>query len=124
MYSGFNFNSFCVFNGRAFGANDSGIFELTGSTDAGNTIHTGVILKGTDFGSPNQKRFRRGYFGVSGTSPVLILETEGGQRQVYNIDTNGKTVTSHELKSKSWTLSIADFDILDHAILIPVVLSR
>lgn len=124
MYSGYNFNSFCVFNGRAFGANDSGIFELTGSTDTGNTIHTGVILKGTDFGAPNQKRMRRGYFGVSGSSPVLILETESGQRQVYNIDTKGKTVASHELKSKSWNLSIADFDALDSVKLIPVILSK
>jgi hypothetical protein len=124
MYSGYNFNSFCVFNGRAFGANDAGIFELTGSTDAGNPIHTGVILKGTDFGTPNQKRMRRGYFGVSGSSPVLILETESGQRQVYSIDTKGKTVASHELKSKSWTLSIADFDALDSVKLIPVILSK
>lgn len=124
MYSGYNFNSFCVFNGRAFGANDTGIFELTGSTDAGDTIHTGVVLKGTDFGTPNQKRMRRGYFGVSGSSPVLILETESGQRQVYSIDTKGKTVASHELKSKSWTLSIADFDALDSVKLIPVILSK
>lgn len=124
MYSGYNFNSFCVFNGRAFGANDTGIFELTGSTDAGDTIHTGVVLKGTDFGAPNQKRMRRGYFGVSGSSPVLILETESGQRQVYSIDTKGKTVASHELKSKSWSLSIADFDALDSVKLIPVILSK
>lgn len=124
IYSGYDFNSFCVFEGRAFGANEKGIYELTGSTDAGNTIHTGIIMKGTDFGTPNQKRFRRGYFGISGSSPVLILETESGQRQVYNIDTKGKAVASHELKSKSWTLSIADFQTLESAILIPVVLSR
>lgn len=124
IYSGYDFNSFCVFEGRAFGANEKGIYELTGSTDAGNTIHTGIIMKGTDFGTPNQKRFRRGYFGISGSSPVLILETESGQRQAYNIDTKGKTVASHELKSKSWTLSIADFQALESAILIPVVLSR
>jgi len=124
MYSRFNFNSYCVFEGRAFGANDDGIYELTGSTDAGNTIHTGVILSETDFGSPSQKRFRRGYFGISGTAPVMILETDSGQRQVYTIDTNGKAVASHELKSKSWVLSIADFDTLDSIKLIPVVLTK
>ncbi len=124
IYSGYDFNSFCVFEGRAFGANEKGVYELTGSTDAGDTIHTGIIMKETDFGAPNQKRFRRGYFGVSGSSPVLILETESGQRQAYSIDTKGKTVASHELKSKSWTLSIADFQTLESAILIPVVLSR
>lgn len=124
MYSGFNFNSYCVFENRAFAANDDGIYELTGETDAGDTIHTGVVLSQTDFGSPNQKKFRRGYLGISGTNPVMILETEDGGRQVYTIDTNGKTVFSHEQKSKKWKLYVSDFSELDSIKLIPVVLSK
>jgi len=124
MYSGFNFNSYCVFEGRAFGANDTGIYELTGATDAGNAIHTGVILTETDFGAPNQKRFRQGYLGISGTSPVMVFETEDGARQAYAVDTKGKVVASHELKSKRWKLSIADFDTLDTVKLIPIILTK
>jgi hypothetical protein len=124
MYSGFDFNSYCVFENRAFGANDTGIYELTGTTDAGNTIHTGIVLNNTDFGSPNQKRFRRGYLGISGTSPVLVMETENGDRKSYTIDVNGKTVFAHDLKSKKWTLSVADFDELETIELIPVILTR
>jgi len=124
MYSGFDFNSYCVFENRAFGANNTGIYELTGTTDAGNTIHTGIILPETDFGSRNQKKFRRAYLGISGTTPVMVCETEDGQRQVYNIDTHGKTVISHDLKSKEWKLSIADFDELETIKLIPVILSK
>jgi hypothetical protein len=124
MYSGFDFNSYCVFENRAFGANATGIYELAGSTDAGATIHTGVIMNETDFGAANQKRFRRGYFGISGTRPVMIMETEGGERKAYMIDTNGKMVASHDLKSKKWTLSVADFDTLDAIKLIPVILTR
>lgn len=124
MYSGFNFNSYCVFENRVFGANDTGIYELTGDTDAGNQIHTGVILSKTNFNSPNQKRFRRGYLDISGTSPKMILETENGQRQAYTIDEQGKTVASHELKSKSWKLSIADFETLSSMKLIPIILTK
>jgi hypothetical protein len=124
MYSGFNFNSYCVFENRAFGANDTGIYELTGETDAGNPIHTGVILSKTNFNSPNQKRFRRGYLDISGTNPKMILETENGQRQAYAIDEKGKVVASHELKSKKWVLSVANFQTLDSMKLIPVILTK
>ena len=124
MYSGFNFNSYCVFEDRTFGANDDGIYELTGSTDIGNRIHTGVIFSATDFGSPNQKRFRRGYLSLSGNSPMMIFETETGQREAYSIDIQGKVVSSSDLKSKKWKLSVADFDALDHIKLIPVLLSK
>ena len=124
IYSGFNFNSYCVYENRAFAANDTGIYELTGNTDDGDTIHTGTILSATDFGSPNQKRFRRGYLGISGDSPIMIFETEDGTRQAFNIDTQGKTVISSALKSKKWKLSLADFNTVDHIKLIPVILTK
>ena len=124
MYSGFDFNSYCVFENRAFGANDIGIYELTGTTDAGSTIHTGVISSLTDFGSQNQKRFRRGYIGVTGSSPVMVLECEDGIRKAYTINTKGKAVFSHEQKSKKWKLSVADFETLDVIKLIPIILSK
>jgi hypothetical protein len=124
MYSGFNFNSYCVFENRAFGANDTGIYELTGNTDAGNTIHTGTILSQTDFGLRNNKRFRKGYLGITGTSPVMVFECEDGSRKVYSIDTKGVVVASHEQKSKKWKLSVADFNALDVIKLIPVILSK
>ena len=124
VYSGFNFNSYCVFENRAYGANDDGVYELTGSTDAGATIHTGVVLSSTNFGSANQKKFRRGYLGISGTAPVMVFQTENGQRETYNIDSEGKVVASSGLKSKSWKLSIADFDTLDSIKLLPIILTK
>lgn len=126
VYSGFNFNSYCVdkIDGKTYACNDTGIYELAGDTDAGNTIHTGVVLSETDFGMPNQKRFRRGYLGISGNSPVMVFETETGEREVYTIDTQGKTVMSSGLKSKTWKISVADFDELDYIKLLPVVLTK
>lgn len=124
MYSGFDFNSFCIYEDRAFGANATGIFELTGVTDAGSEIHTGVIFSRTDFDMFNQKRFRKGYLDISGTTPKIILETDRDQRQAYTVDTDGKVTVSSELKSKTWKLSIADFDSLDGLSLIPIILTR
>lgn len=37
-YTGFAFNSFANVGGRLFGFSDSGVFEITGSTDAGSPI--------------------------------------------------------------------------------------
>jgi hypothetical protein len=124
IYSGFNFNSYCVYEGKAFGANDMGIYELTGLTDVGAPIHTGVILSETDFGLSNQKRFRRGYLDISGDGPVMVFKTESSQQEVYEIDSDGKTIMSSDLKSKKWKISVADFDTLDHIKLIPVILTK
>lgn len=124
IYSGFNFNSYCVFENRAFGANDLGIYELTGTTDSGTAIKTGVLLHSTDFGSPNQKKFRKGYLSLSGTAPKMILETDNGIREVYAIDTNGKVTISSGLKGKNWVLSVTDFDSIDQIKLIPVILTK
>jgi hypothetical protein len=124
MYSGFDFNSYCVFNNRAFGANDVGIYELTGTTDAGSQIHTGVILKETDFGSERYKRLRKGYIGLDGVNSVLVVESEDGLREKYVIDQHGNATISSELKGKSWKLSVADFSELESIKLIPVILTR
>lgn len=37
-YTGFNFNSFANVGGRLFGFNDDGVYEITGTTDAGAAI--------------------------------------------------------------------------------------
>jgi hypothetical protein len=124
MYSGFNFNSYCVFENRAFGANDLGVYELAGTTDAGSEIHTGVVLSGTDFGIPNQKRFRKGYLGITGNTHVMVFETDNGKREAYNIDAQGMVVASSDLKGKTWKLSIADFETLNSMKLIPIVLTK
>jgi hypothetical protein len=124
VYSGFDFNSYCVYENKAYGANGTGIYELTGNTDIGEKIRTGVILSKTDFGMPNHKRFRNGYLGVAGDLPVMVFETENGERVTYAINKEGKVVGSHGLKSKKWVLSIADYDTLTYTKLIPIILTR
>jgi hypothetical protein len=123
-YSGFNFNSYCTYQNRAFGANDTGIFELTGTTDNGTAIHAGALLHSTDFGMRNKKRFRKAYLGISGTAPVMVMEQEGGERKVYTIDDKGMVDASREIDGREWVLSVSDFDDLDSIKLIPVILAR
>jgi hypothetical protein len=124
IYSGFNFNSYCVFQNRAYGCKADGIYELTGDTDNGTIINTGVQLSETKFGLPNQKRFRKAYIGVSGTTPLLTMETETGETKTYSIDTDGEVDASRSLRSKKWKLTVTDFESLDFIKLVPIVLAK
>ncbi len=124
LYSGFDFNSYATFEGRNYGANSTGIFELTGATDNGATIHAGLELPETHFGVPNQKRFLKGFVGISGTRPVMQVETENGELKTYDIDSDGEIDMTRDMKSKSWKLRIGDFESLDFIKLFPVVLAK
>ena len=124
VYSGFNFNSYCVFENRAYGCKSDGIYELTGDTDAGVAFHTGVQLSETRFGIPNQKRFMKAYVGVEGTTPKMVMETEDGSKKVYSIDADGEVDASRAIKGKKWKLTVTDFDQLDFIKLYPVVLAK
>jgi len=124
VYSGFDFNSYCVFEGKAYGANATGIYELTGETDAGAAINTGVILSQTTFGIPNKKKMRRAWFGITGTAPTLVLEVEDGTRKAYTVDSYGEVGSDREVKGKTWKLSVAGFDELDFIKILPVALAR
>jgi hypothetical protein len=123
VYSGFDFNSYCVFNGRSYGCRGDGVYELTGDTDNGSDIHSGVQLPMTKFDMPHQKRFRKAYVVASGAAPLMIMEAEDGTKKVYSIDSEGEVDTSRT-KSRKWKLTITDFESLDAMRLIPIVLSR
>jgi len=120
IYTDYDFNSYCTYENRAFAANATGVYELAGDAD---DVQASVVLSETDFEVSGHKRFRKAYLGISGTSPVLIMETDG-QRKVYSIASDGKVNASRELLGKYWKLSVDDFDTIEYISLIPVVLSR
>jgi hypothetical protein len=124
IYSGFNFNSYCVFENRAFAANSVGIYELAGSTDAGVQIRTAAVFSQTDFESAHQKRFRKGFLGVTGEQVVMVFEAEDGSRKAYEVNSHGDVIASRDLKSKAWKLTVVDYESLGSIQLIPVVLTR
>jgi hypothetical protein len=124
IYSGFDFNSYCVFEGRAYGANKDGIYELSGDTDDGASIHDGVILSKTTFGLAQSKRLRKAYLGVTGGTPIMVLEVEDGTRKVFTITDSDTIQGDRDVKGRHWKLSLAEFDSLDSIKLIPMVLAR
>jgi hypothetical protein len=124
VYSGFNFNSYATFNGRAYGANSTGIYELTGTTDSGTAIKTGVVLPKSLLGIPTAKRLLKAKLGVTGTTPVLILEVENGTRKTFPISTFKIADGNRDVKGREWTVSVTDFDTLDSLSLTPQVLPR
>lgn len=124
VYSGFSFNSYCVYDNRAYGMKTAGIFELTGDTDNGVAFHTGVEFSETAFGTHNYKRFRRAYVGIEGTTPKMVFEDETGAKMVYTINSEGKADLDRSQKGKKWKLTIVDFDELNYVKLFPVVLAQ
>jgi hypothetical protein len=55
---GFDFNSFCSFGGRTFGASGDGLFEIVGVKDLGKNIEAWFDTVLSDWGSSRLKRPR------------------------------------------------------------------
>jgi hypothetical protein len=122
VYSGFDFNSYAVYNNQAFGCREDGIYRLDGTTDNGTTINAGIVLPETDFGSMREKRFRKAYFGISGTSPSIRMETDTAN-VTYTI-TSSKANIQRNQKGKDWTLKVSGYDDMDFIELVPIILTR
>jgi len=123
VYSGYEFNSYSVFNDVAYGCKPGGIYKLSGTTDDGSAFKAGIVLPETYFGSVNKKRFRKAYFGLSGgVTPALRVETDSGST-TYTI-TNSKANITRDMYGRQWVLKVQDFDDLDFIELVPIILAR
>ena len=122
VYSGYDYNSFAEFNNTVYGCKAVGIYELAGDTDDGVAFHSGIVLPETTFGSAHKKRFRKAWFGVSGETLTMKMETESGSRTFSLSDM--EMVITRDLKGRKWRIALQDFDSIDQVELIPVVLSR
>lgn len=96
QYSNFGFNSFAFFNGKALGASDSGIFELTGDKDITTNIDAEVRFGITDMNTSRVKRVDRvyiGYRGLKGAQSLIlrVLTNENEQRD-YGVPASVNTM--------------------------------
>lgn len=96
-YTNYNFNSFAKLDGRYFGATDAGIYELTGTDDAGTAIDASVVLPTTDFPTDQVsadalKRLPTVYLGVNTTGDMMLKVTANGADNFYTL--SGTTTTS------------------------------
>lgn len=91
-YDNFKFNSFAAFNGVYLGANDNGIFALSGATDDGAQIDAMAQVGITDFGSSHLSRIDRCYVGYR-TDGNLILRvfTEEKTSRDYLMQATGRS---------------------------------
>ena len=123
VYSNFPFNSYALGeDGETYAASTGGIYILEGTEDAGETIHTGVILSPAIFGTLHQKRFRQVYFDITASSPVVRAEVGSAGSSIpirYS-----KAMIPRSLMGMKWSFLVADFEELGQIELFPVILTR
>lgn len=122
VYSGFSFNSYAVDDGVTYAAREEGIYVLDGTTDAGEVIHSGVILSPSMFGTLNRKRFQRGFFDVEGTAPIVRGEVGDVGSSILIV--RSRATFPRSLVGNKWTFLVAEFDDLGQVELFPTVLTR
>lgn len=91
-YDNYKFNSFAQFNGVYLGANDNGIFALSGATDDGALINAAARVGLTDFGTSHLKRIDRCYVGYRADgSMILRVFTDEVTVRDYLLTATGKS---------------------------------
>jgi hypothetical protein len=87
-YANYSFNSMTKFNGVYLGASSTGIFALTGATDAGTAIDAVARVGISDYGTAKLKRIDRAYLGYRADGDmVLSVITDDQQRRDYAVHT-------------------------------------
>ena len=135
-YQGWNFNSLARISNRYFGASEDGIFELTGSTDAGENIATYIQTGLMDFGTSFTKSVQYAYIAADSEGRVALGISVAGQAAVtqgwYEVVSdnaaanNLKITIGRGLKGRYWKFDIASdaLESFDAVTLLPVKLSR
>lgn len=114
QYCNYNFNSFCKIGDKYYGANDDGIFELVGDTDAGDNIDAWFELPMSDFGVSSVKKLRRIFLGYEATGDLTIKvkDNEDNERiyPIDNIATNkqigGRVTAERDQLGRYWGLRV------------------
>ena len=122
VYGGYNFNSYCTFNGKTYGASEDGVFELTGTTDEGKDVHTGLVLGPHNLGVNNRKRLRSIFLGNKNRATRVKVDLDETSK-VYPV-TRGKVKVTRDLIGEDITLRIADFEEISVVEITPVVIGR
>lgn len=135
-YQGLAFNSLCKLGTRYFGATESGIYEMTGTKDAGLDIATYIQTGLMDFGSSLEKSVPYAYLGCDAEGRVALgvsVSEKASVRQYwYEITSDNEAVNNLKvpigkgLKGRYWKFEIASdaLQSFDAVTLLPAVLSR
>lgn len=134
-YQGLPANSLCRFNGKTYVANAGGIYEVTGTTDAGQPIRAGVTIPKTDFDDSHNKRIPAVYVGARCAGTLLLKVMVNGRSGRYYGVTAGdafmrgtRVTLGKGLEARYWQFGLqnmagADFEVGDIEIK-PKILAR
>lgn len=121
VYSGFNFNSYAMWDEQVYGASKEGISILDDNTDE--DFQTGVLLQNSSMGMAAHKRFRHGYLGYSGGSPAVKLQVDGGEEKILKV-VRSKFTAPRDQVGQKWRFAVAEFKTLEFVELYPIILSK
>ena len=122
VYSGFDFTSFCNFDGYDYGVKDDGVYILSGADDDGVAINTGIIFPATAFGTANRKKFRKAFIGAGGVNMKFSANTDTGER-VFVFD-RGEVALRRDMYGARWQFKVGGFDFFDFIEIFPITLTR
>jgi hypothetical protein len=121
-YTGWDFNSFAVWQGRNMAAGDDGIFELVGDTDDSTPIVSSILTGKSDLGTVQHKRMAYVYVGAKAAGGMsLTVHTDDGQVNTYDVPAaelmaNVRAAIGKGLRSKYWQLELTNPDGSDFEI--------
>lgn len=82
-YSGYDYNSYSMFDGKYIAAKSDGIYVLEGATDAGVPVQSMVDFGDLDFGAEELKHVTNAYIGIASDGYVYLKVLVEGAEYVY-----------------------------------------
>lgn len=123
VWSGFDFNSYCIYRKQAYGAKENGIYLLEGDDDAGSPIHPGVRIGPHNYGRDQEKRLRSLRLGGNSNGAKVRIITGGGDEDTFDAD-RGRVPVSRDLQDREFTIEISDFEELSQVEIVPLLLFK
>ncbi len=99
-YDNYNFNLCTKFGSKYLFANNSGLYEFGGTTDAGSTVRSVIETIAYSFGDSNKKSVPNIYLGVTNSSTFIL-----------KVRVDGKAEVSYKIKKKTTGLDTQKVDI-------------
>jgi hypothetical protein len=83
-YTNYNFNSYTVYQTRAYGASSEGFYLLEGCTDNEDPIVVKLRTAAMDFGTSNLKSIPQVYLGITQDSSIIMKVAVDGKAETYH----------------------------------------
>jgi hypothetical protein len=97
-YENYDFNSFAVIDGVAYGAKSDGIYRLEGPDDNGTDIAARVNFGNLSFGSMARKALPYVYAGVASNGKLVLKVVADGQTFLYTVRDNTEMLKAHRFE--------------------------